>query len=395
MYLSKLKLKNQPKLKVLEIITLFSIGGATETVISLTSGLQKETFLIDIITGPNIENEGDMYEESKRLGLNVYNLPSLKREIHLFSDIITFLRLYKIIKRGKYSLVHTHSSKAGIIGRWAAKFAGVNNIVHTVHGWSFNESQNNLLRNLIILSERITAPITSKIICVTSLDIEKGLNKKIGYKDKYVVIRSGIDLSKYSNMLVENNIIRKRLNINENEFVIGTITRFSLQKAPLDTILSFNEVIKRGFGNVRLVMVGDGPLLKDAKVLAENLSLCEKIIFTGIRKDIPEILKAFNLFVLTSLWEGLPRVIPQAMAAGIPVIATKIDGNSEIIKNRFNGILVDMKNPARVSEAIIELIKNPDYAAKLVKNAKQSLGEYDEKKMIVDTQNLYNELIKS
>ncbi|HMN25927.1 MAG TPA: glycosyltransferase, partial [Ignavibacteriaceae bacterium] len=192
---SHIKIK---KLKVLEIITLFSVGGATETVVSIASGLKHRSVEVDIVTGPKVDLEGDMYDEANRLDLNVLTLPTLKREIQVFSDVLTFIKLYRIIKSGNYNIVHTHSSKAGLLGRWAAKFAGVKHIVHTVHGWGFNDFQNLLLRRIIILLEKITAHITTKFICVSSLDIEKGISQKIGHKSQYLVIRSGIDLNKYS-----------------------------------------------------------------------------------------------------------------------------------------------------------------------------------------------------
>jgi len=390
-----LKCSQTKNLKILEIITLFSIGGATETVVSIASGLKKKSLDVDIITGPNVELEGNMYEEASRLGLNVKTLPTMKREIHVFQDLITIYKLYKVIKCGNYTLIHTHSSKAGILGRWAARLAGVKNIVHTVHGWGFNDSQNPTLKSLIVFLERITAFITSKIVCVTSMDVEKGLDKKIGHRNQYIVIRSGIDLNRFSDISNVDNEVRKNLNINDNEFTIGTITRFSSQKAPMDTILAFNEVIKKGYKNTRLIMVGDGPLLIDSKILTRNLFLSDKIIFTGIRDDIPEILKTFDVFVLSSLWEGLPRVIPQAMASGIPVIATNIDGNSDIIKNSVTGILVEPRNPIQLSEAIIFIIENPNESGKLVEKAAENLMEFDENKMVEDTQKLYQNLFSN
>ena len=391
-------MKKYPKtenFKILEIITLFSVGGATETVVSIASGLINKSLYVDIVTGPNINVEGDMYEEANKLHLNVMTLPTLKRDIHIFYDLITLIKLYKIIKKGKYDLVHTHSAKAGMLGRWAAWLAGVKNIVNTVHGWGFSSSQNHLLKRILILLERITAHITSKFICVTIMDIEKGINNGIGNKDQYTVIRSGIDLNKYSNPGMMKQEIRQKLNLEANEIIIGTVTRFSVQKAPLDTILAFSEISKKGYSNIKLLMVGDGPLLNEAKILAKDLSLEDKIIFLGLRRDIPLLLKAMDIFILSSLWEGLPRVIPQAMAAGVPVIATNIDGNSEIVKDKISGILVEPNNPTQIAKSLIELIENIDYTKKIVEQAKSNLNEFDERKMVTDTFLLYQQLFNN
>jgi len=380
-------------IRILEIITLFSVGGATETVISIAAGLKNKSLSVDVITGPNIEIEGDMYEEARDLGLNVITIPTLKREINLFYDVITFFKLYKIIKEGNYSLVHTHSAKAAMLGRWAARFAGVKKIVNTIHGWGFSSAQNKLLRNVLILLERITAKITSRFISVTPMDIEKGISNKIGNRNQYTVIRSGININTYSNPGITKDEIRHRLNINPQEIVVGTVTRFSIQKAPLDTILSFKEIIKKGYCNIRLLMIGDGPLLTEAKKLTKDLSMEDKVIFLGLRKDIPLLLKAMDIFVLSSLWEGLPRVIPQAMAAGVPVIATNIDGNSEIITDNYNGILVDTHCPEQIANAVIKLIDNPIYKQEIIARVKENLDEYDERKMVDDTYDLYNKLL--
>jgi glycosyltransferase involved in cell wall biosynthesis len=189
--------------------------------------------------------------------------------------------------------------------------------------------------------------------------------------------------------------IRQKLNLEANEIIIGTVTRFSVQKAPLDTILAFSEISKKGYSNIKLLMVGDGPLLNEAKILAKDLSLEDKIIFLGLRRDIPVLLKAMDIFILSSLWEGLPRVIPQAMAAGVPVIATNIDGNSEIVKDKISGILVEPNNPTQIAKSLIELIENIDYTKKIVEQAKSNLNEFDERKMVTDTFLLYQQLFNN
>jgi glycosyltransferase involved in cell wall biosynthesis len=379
--------------KVLEIITLFSIGGATETVISITSGMISKLLKVEIVTGSNVKYEGDMYEEANKLGINVITIPTLQRNINIINDFITLIKLYKIIKKGKYDVVHTHSSKAGILGRWAARFAGVNKIIHTVHGWGFNNLQTFIVNKSIIILERVTAHITTQLVCVSYQDISKGISKKIGKTGQYVVIRSGINIEKFSNSVISKEEIKSELNLCSNDYIIGTITRFSDQKAPMDTIRAFNEIVKRGYNDVKLIMVGDGPLLNESKRFSKRLGIDSKIIFTGIRNDIPTILKTFDVFVLSSRWEGLPRVIPQAIASGIPVVATMIDGNAEIIKHKQNGILVEPGNPVKLGESVIWLMKNLDEAKKMVYNAKLGLSEFDEKRMIEDTFNLYTSRI--
>ncbi|MEZ4526859.1 MAG: glycosyltransferase [Desulfobacterales bacterium] len=230
--------------------------------------------------------------------------------------------------------------------------------------------------------------ITDKLIAVTQKDIVKGIRNGIGDCDVYEVIRSGIELDRFMSPKVSREKIREELSIPGNVPVIGTVTRLSPQKAPLIFVNAMKEIISR-FPDCHFVIVGDGPLRADVIKQISDLGISDHAVLTGIRRDIPELMAAFDIFVLSSLWEGLPRVIPQAMCSGIPVVASDIDGNAEIIDDCRNGRLVPPGNPDALAGAVIELLENPELAKQIGKAGLISVSEFSAQKMVQHISQLY------
>lgn len=296
------------------------------------------------------------------------------------------------MKKHRYQIVHTHSSKAGIIGRWAAWFAGVPVIVHTVHGWGHNDLQHPLVRKFYIFLEKLTLKITDQLIAVSGKNIIKGLNDGIGQHHDYSVIRSGIELERFGHPQVDQQTMRNQLGIPLDATVIGTVIRLSPQKAPLDFIQAA-AMLAQKLEKVYFIIVGDGPLHDDVVKKAQEHNIESKLIMTGLRRDIPELMNCFDIFVLSSLWEGLPRVIPQAMAAGVPVIATEIDGSAEIIKSDHNGLLVPPGKPECIANAVMRVLNHPDLKSTLIREAFKTIDEYSAENMVAKIDTLYIRLI--
>lgn len=380
-----------PKISVLHIITRLIVGGAQENTLYTAALLDKNSFYVDVLTGPQTGPEGSLIEDaySRKLRLIIEN--NLVREIRPIKDLSAFIRLFLFMRRNKYTIVHTHSSKAGILGRWAAWLAGVPIIIHTVHGWGFHDYQNAWLKKSYILAERLTLLITDKLIAVAKKDIEKGVSAGIGSKSDYALIRSGIELDFYRNSKKTSKQVRCELGIPEHAKVIGTVTRLSPQKSPLTFVKTAISVIKR-IPDAYFVMVGDGPLRHQIEDTLQKADIADHVILTGVRRDVPELLHSFDLFLLTSLWEGLPRVIPQAMAAGVPVIASKVDGSAEIIKHNVNGLLVEPNDVESISDEITELLNSPHSTPRLnalKANAFKGLDDYSVFSMVDKITNLY------
>lgn len=347
------------KIKLLQIITKLELGGAQLSTLDLIKELDRDSYDIYLISS----DEGILINDALSVpDLRVNLISTLKGEINIFNDIKCLFFIYKFIKKNNIEIVHTHSSKAGIIGRWAAKLAGVKVIIHTVHGWEFHKFQNKIKRSFYVFLERITAMITDKIISVTNYDISKGLKNKIGSTNKYNLVRYGIRKEEFG--LSGNGLIKKNWGIENGSFVVGMIGCFKPQKSPLDFIRLAEKAFKQ-FVDIKFIMVGDGELKEKAIALTEKLNLQNKFLFLGWQRNIPEILSSFDVLVLTSLWEGLPLVFLEAMASSKPIIANDISGNREIIENGVNGFLVKPRDCNALAERVIQLAQNRNLARQM------------------------------
>lgn len=381
-------------IKILHIITVFSIGGATENTLLTARGFLEKGYKVDILTGPNISSEGDMYDLAKKFGVNVITLSSLKRKIDVFSDIIAFLKIYSFIRKNKYSIVHTHSSKAGIIGRIAAKLAGTTTIVHTIHGLPFHEYQNPLLNKFYVLIEKIGARFSNKIVTVTNKIISDSIKKGIGVKNKFQVVRSGFDLSSYLEKDINREEIRQTFGISKKDIVIGKIARFSELKGHKYLIEAVQKIISSDI-HIKVLLVGSGELENKIKCNVKELNLEKNIIFTGLieYEKVPEIISALDILVHTSLLEGLARVFAQAYLLRKPVVSFDIDGASEVVVNNETGFLVEPKNSDQLAEAIIKLIKDQRLRERFGESGYNLVREnWSQEKMVEDLELIYNQL---
>ena len=368
------------KIKVVHIITLLELGGAQENTLYTCEHLDKNKFDVILICGKG----GILDAQTKNI--KTYFVKELIREICPLYDLLAFIKIYKILKKEKPDIVHTHSSKAGIIGRWAVYCAKVPVIIHTFHGFGFNDEQNYFIRIIYILAERLTAKITDKLVAVSYENISKGLKNKIGNELQYTMIRSGIKLQDYQIKIDVEKKKKEFAIINEN--VVGMIACFKKQKAPLDFIKTAKLVCAEK-SDAKFILVGDGVLRKRIETEIKKLNLEKNVILTGWRKDSNEIIKIFDVFVLTSLWEGLPRVIVESMAAGIPVVATYIDGTREIVQEGLTGFVVNPHETEKMAERILRLLNNADLRKKFSEEAKKRVQEFDINLMVSQQEKLY------
>ena len=373
------------KIKVAHIITLLELGGAQENTLYTCEHLNKNKFDVILICG-----KGGILDD-KTKNIKTYFVKELIREICPLYDLIAFIKIYKILKKEKPDIIHAHSSKAGIIGRWAAYYAKVPVILHTFHGFGFNDEQNYFIGIIYILAERLTAKITDKLVAVSYENISKGLKNKIGNELQYTMIRSGIKLQDYQidPAINSGDVEKKKKEFGiKNESVVGMIACFKKQKAPLNFIKTAKLVCTEK-PDTKFMLVGDGVLRKRIEAEIKKLNLEKNVILTGWRKDTSEIIKIFDVFVLTSLWEGLPRVIVESMAAGIPVVATYIDGTREIVQEGLTGFVVQPHETEKMAERILRLLNNPDLRKKFSEEAKKRVQEFDIDLMVSQQEKLY------
>lgn len=355
--------------------------------------LDPTRWAVDIISGPQTGTEGSLIEEVKARGIPLTIVPSLVRQIDVLKNLTSIFALWKCIRREKYTIVHTHSSMGGFVGRLAAWLAGVPIIVHTVHGWAFHDWMRPVTRWLYVTMEKLAVPITDRLIVVSPKNAEKGLASGIAEPDKYLTIRSGIDVERFAHPQVEAAAIRELFGISESAPLVITVTRLAPQKAPLDFVAAAAQVIGI-VPDARFLIVGDGPMRAEVEAVIQRTGLNGRVVLAGLRRDVPDLLGAANVFVLSSLWEGLPRVILQAMAAGKPVVATEADGSGEVIEDGTNGFLVSPGEPDELARAITSLLLDPEKAAEMGQAGRNAVHPFGVQKMVSDIQMLYLELLQ-
>jgi len=355
--------------------------------------LDSHRFQVEVLCGPQTGSEGSLIEEARSHSIPLTILPNLVRQVSPLHDLRALSSLVAHMRRGRYTIVHTHSSKAGILGRLAARLAGVPVIVHTVHGWSFHDYMSPIVRQTYILLERWMASLSQALIVVARRDIEKGLRQNIGSEGQYHLIRSAIPLEEFDPARYDCQSVRRELGIPASAVVVGNVGRFSDQKNPLDWV-NVAAQVARTSPNVHFLLIGDGPLRPqvEAKLAEEGLS--ERTTLTGLRRDVPSLLAAMDVFMLTSLWEGLPRVIPQAMAMGLPVVANRADGTQEVIQDGVSGYLLTPAYTTDMAMRIIELIADPLLRREMgAKGRLFAVREFDLRQMVAQIERLYEDLI--
>lgn len=381
-------MKKKP-VPVLQIITRLIVGGAQETVMYTAALLDKEKYHVEVISGPQTGSEGSLIEETRTLGVSLKIFPRLLREISPLNDAIVLWQLYRHIRKNHFIIVHTNSSKAGILGRIAAKLAHTPIIIHTVHGWSFHDHMSGWLKYIYVSLERLCANLTDTMIVVTKQDIQKGLNHHIGMSAQYCLIRSAISLHEFSVKKFNRQHIRSELGIPTDALVLGNVGRFSPQKNPLDWVLVAGLVSKI-LPECYFLLVGDGPLKTDVIKAIEREGISDRVILTGLRRDAARMMTAMDVFLLTSLWEGLPRVLPQAMSMGLPVVSYQIDGIQEIINPAVNGFMYPPGDIVSTANTCVELLSDPQKRKIIGENGKAfAANEFNIDTMIEKISSLY------
>jgi glycosyltransferase involved in cell wall biosynthesis len=377
---------------VAHIITKLELGGAQQNTLFTVANLNRNLFCPYLITNP----EGILVPEARALkGVKIFFIPQLIRKINPLMDLLALRKIKQILREIKKNdsplIVHTHSSKAGILGRWGARLATADAIIHTIHGFGFHDYQFRPLRCFLIFLERITARITDMFIAVSNANMKKGIGRGIFPKQKATLIRSGIELKEFVGIKGKRREKKKRLGVDPSLPLVTMIGCLKPQKAPLDYVEVAHQVLQKR--EVRFILVGDGKLRKKVEKKATRLGLGDRFKLLGWRRDIPEILAATDIFCLTSLWEGLPRVVPQAMALGIPIVATGVDGTPEAVIHNTNGFIIKPRDTKAMAKRIIYLLDHSAKAKVMGRQGKKMVDRFDIRRMVNKQEDLYMKLI--
>ena len=339
------------KKKILYLITQSSWGGAQKYVFDLAIGFQ-DKFEVVVACGGN----GELIKKLQAKNVQVFPLKYLVRKIRPVKDFLGFWEIYFLIRKEKPDVVHTNSSKAEILGNiaaWLARFAEfrrarVPKIVFTAHGFVFNEEMIFLKKTFFVFWEKLASLFADKIICVSEFDRQKGIENKIAQEKKFVTIHNGIEIS--------GDISHK---ISKEKIVVGTVANFYRNKS-LETFIQAAGILHdRGIENVEFQIVGDGAERSFLESEIERLQL-EDFRLLGFQKNGLECMKEFDVFVLSSIKEGFPYVILEAMSLGLPIVATKVGGVPEVVVDGQNGFLVEPKNAEELADKIEDLIRDPE-----------------------------------
>ncbi len=385
-------------LKVLHVITRFILGGAQENTFLTVKYQGKDPgFCVDICTGPPLGPEGSMMDELESLpDVRVFKVDELRREINPLLDFISLVKIYSLIKKGGYDIVHTHSSKAGILGRIAARAAGTRVVVHTIHGLPFHPYQSWILNFFYVVLEKFCAIFSSRIITVCDAMTDKAVAAGVASPCRFETVYSGMDIDGF--LLIEEKSRRliEKFGIREDEVVIGKIARLFPLKGH-DYFLKAAAEIAAARPNVKFLLVGDGILMDNIKKSVNDTGLSSRFIFAGLvnRAEIPEYISVMDIVVHTSVREGLARVLPQALASGRPVVSFDIDGAREVVINGRTGALIAPGDVDGVVKAVLGFIDDPAKARDTGLSGRSLVKDiFSEKAMAGHIKRVYNDVLR-
>ena len=356
-------------MRVTHVITRLIVGGAQENTIASVLGLRKTPDLeVDLVSGPSSGPEGSLESVFDKVPGALTIVPELVRPIHPWNDLIALHKLKRIFRERRPDIVHTHSGKAGVLGRLAAAQTGVPVIVHTIHGPSFGAFQGNLANWLFQSAEKRAARITTHFVTVADAMREQYLAAGIGTPEQYTRIFSGFPLDPF--LEARNDIaLRARFRIKPDDIVIGKIARLFKLKGH-DTLFTVARELIRACPQIKFLLVGDGEWRNRFEQIARTSELQNHFIFTGLVQpaEIPSLLGIMDVLVHLSEREGLARALPQALAAGKPIVAFDCDGAREVCRDGETGFLVRLGHQTGLIERLLLLARDSA--------ARRTLGEH-------------------
>jgi glycosyltransferase involved in cell wall biosynthesis len=383
------------ELNVCHIITRLIIGGAQENTLLSCEGLHGRGHDVTLITGPDAGPEGSLLERARGGGYRVEVVGSLRRAVRPLEDWRARRDLYRLLRSNRPDVVHTHSSKAGVLGRMAARDAGIPAIVHTIHGMSFNRTQAGPIRWLYRNLERFCARFTGRIISVADAMTAQAVAAGIAPAEKFTTVYSGMRTDLFSPELYDRQAVRAAWGVREDEVVIGTVARLFANKG-YEQLIPAMAVAVQACPKLRFVWVGDGAGREAYERRLEAEGIRERVHLTGLipPDEVPRVLSGFDVLAHASQWEGLPRAAVQALLMRVPVISFAIDGAPEVVLPGQTGELVPLNDIGGLADAMIRLGANADTRARLGTAGRTlCLERFDHRNMVSQLEQIYRELL--
>lgn len=378
------------RVRVLHAITMLELGGAQRNTLDTVRGLDRGRFAVGLACA----DRGELLEEARGLeDVSRYELAHLVRELRPLADLRALRDLRATIRRFSPDIVHTHSSKAGILGRAAAAAERVPVVVHSIHGFGFGPHQRPALRRLLLAAERWAARRTTRFVAVSRRNLEDGVALGLFPPRKAVVIRSGIDLARFRSPRGGERVAAE-LGIPAGAPVVLQVACFKPQKAPGRFVALAARLAGR-FPAAHFVLVGDGELRGELETERDAAGLRDRLHLPGWRHDVPAFLELARVVTLTSRFEGLPRALVEALAAGVPVVASAVDGVTEVVRDGVNGFLVAPGDEDALVARVAELLADDTLRARLARAAGEGLEEFDRDLMVRQQEELYLGLVSA
>jgi glycosyltransferase involved in cell wall biosynthesis len=381
-------------MKIVHIITRLIVGGAQENTLLSCEGQHDLGHEVTLITGPPLGPEGSLMERATKYGYRLEVVDEMRRSILPLKDWQTYRWLIARLKELQPDVVHTHSSKAGIIGRWAAHRAGVPRIIHTIHGLAFTASTSAAVNSVYKMLERKTAPITHRIVCVADAMRDQSLAADIGTSEQYVTVYSGMETAAFLNPPVPRDQMREQLGLLDEDIAVGTIARLFHLKGH-DDLLDIAPRLCAEFPTLKFLWVGDGLLRAEFEMRIAQMRLQNRFILTGLVPPtrIPEMVNAMDILVHPSRREGLARALPQGSLAGVPDVTYDIDGNREAVSHGETGFVIPPFDQEKLAAAIEELARDPELRRRMGNKGRElALSRFDERVMVQALEQIYKSL---
>lgn len=385
------------KKKILYLVTLSEMAGAQNYLADL-AGVFKNHPNYEVEAAAGGKKEGQLIKMLVKMGVKTYYLRHLQRKINFYNDLNAFFSLIRLFRKSRPDIAHLNSSKSAVLGALAARLAGVKNIVTTVHGSVMNERLSPLKRSIYWLAEKYTGWLTDVFICVSEKDKKTLLEKRLASAGKIQVIHNGINDSQINYLVRDqargrlSEIIKEK--IDGRGLWIGTVANLYPNKG-LAYLVEAARIARQYENNLRFIVIGEGPERKKMEKAITEAGLAENFFLAGEIEQCRSWLKAFDLFILPSLKEGLPYALIEASAAGLAIIASEVGGIPEIITPELNGLMVQPGNPTALAEKIIYLANNQEKRNFLGEKAKENAKRFSLEKMSAKTGQIYDYLIKN
>lgn len=366
------------RVRVLHVHTLPVISGSGLNVLETMKAQRDAGMRVELACAPPQEladgkdrQASGLIDLAVQAHLAVRPLRQLRRAIQPWQDARAVLELWQLCRRQRYTIVHTHNSKAGVIGRLAARLAGVPVILHTVHGFAFHEAERPWRRGLYRCLERVAASWCDRLIFISQPLWDWAVRARIASPQRFVKIYSGVDVAAFR-VPGDTAALRASFGFGAQDVVVGEIAKLWEGKGQAVLLRAVAQLAPR-WPQVKVLIVGDGPLRGTLKQLAGELQLADRVVFTGFRTDVAALTHALDIAVLPSLFEGMGRAILEAQAAGKPIIGSRVGGIPDLIEDRVNGLLVPPGDVAALAAALAQLCQDAGLRERLGRGAQQRL----------------------